>query len=66
MDERERLEAGDEWTTKALLLGAELHIDVPPYGTLWVACIPGGKEFFGVTQALACRKLVRSIVGDVI
>jgi hypothetical protein len=67
VDERETPEAGDEWTTKALLLGAELHLD-RGYGhfMLWAAKVPGGKEFYGVTQARACRKLVRSFTGDAI
>lgn len=62
----EHPEAGDEWTTKALLLGAELSIDQSVWGIFWAAKIPGGKEYFGVTQARASRKLVRSIIGDVI
>jgi hypothetical protein len=58
-------DAGDVWTTKALLMGAELYID-RGYGgyTVWAAKIPGdAKWFFGVTQARACRKLVRYITG---
>ena len=67
MDEREKPDAGDEWTTKALLLGAVIELDDSIWGRLWAARVPGlTVDYFGVTQARACRKLVRSIVGDVI
>jgi len=58
-------DAGDEWTAKALLLGAELEVDSSVWGTLWRARVPGvnGAVCFGVTQARACRKLVRYITG---
>ena len=59
-------EAGDDWTTKAQLLGADIDIDHSVWGIFRAAKIPGGKEYFGVTQARASRKLVRSIIGDVI
>jgi len=59
-------EAGDEWTTKALLLGAELKIDFSVWGVLWQASIPGHGMYFGTTPARASRRLVRSIIGDII
>lgn len=60
----ERPEAGDEWTAKAMLMGVVLKLDYFTTATLWVAHIPGQtKNFYGVTQARACRKLVRSITG---
>ncbi len=65
MDERERPEAGDEWIAKAMLLGATFRMDLSLRGALWAVKVPGGHEYFGVTQARACRRLVRSIVGDV-
>lgn len=58
-------EAGEEWIAKALMLGATLHLDVSVWAVLWTAKLPGGKKYFGVTQARACRKLVRAIVGDI-
>lgn len=61
----ERPEAGDEWIAKAALLGATLRYDISIWGTLWAARTPAGKEYYGVTQARACRKLVRAIVGDI-
>jgi hypothetical protein len=57
-------EAGDEWIAKAMLLGAVLERDKGYGGTgLWAAFIEGGKPYLGVTQARACRKLVRAITG---
>lgn len=57
----EHPEAGDEWTAKAILLGAEFYVDYSVYGNLWVARLPGKKkQYFGVTISRACRKLVRS------
>lgn len=61
----ERAEAGDEWTAKAMLLGAEIAIDQSVWGVLWKAYLPvdGARVFYGATEARACRKLVRSITG---
>ena len=59
-------EAGDEWTAKAMLMGVELVLD-NSYGALaplWAARIPPGKFYYGVTQARACRKLVRAVLRE--
>lgn len=61
----EHPEAGEEWIAKAALLGATLRSELSVWGRLWAAKVPGDKEYFGATQARACRKLVRSIIGDV-
>ena len=57
--------AGPEWVTKALLLGAVIDTDPGHAGfALWAVRMPdSGKRYFGVTQARACRKLVRAITG---
>jgi hypothetical protein len=62
----ERPEAGDEWTAKAMLMGAELKLDTGYAGiaVLWAARIPPGKFYYGVTQARACRKLVRAVLRE--
>ena len=59
----ERPDAGNEWIAKAMLLGAELQIDISVWGRLWGVRLPGGEMYFGVTQARACRKLVRAVLG---
>jgi hypothetical protein len=61
----EHPKAGEEWVAKAALLGATLRMDYAyGYFMLWAAKLPDSeREFYGVTQARACRKLVRSITG---
>lgn len=65
MPHDERSDAGDEWTAKALLMGATLRFD-RGYGSymLWAAELPGKVDvpYYGVTQARACRKLVRAVL----
>lgn len=57
-------EAGDEWVAKALLIGAVIELDLSVWGTLWAAHLPAAqKTCYGVTQARAARKLIRSITG---
>ena len=59
----EHPEAGDEWTAKAMMLGAELYVDLYIV-SMWAAHMPGDKKrYYGMTQARACRKLVRAITG---
>lgn len=63
MPHDEHPNAGDEWTAKALLMGATLELDRGMY-MLWVARLPGKVDlpYYGVTQARACRKLVRAVL----
>ena len=65
VNERERPDAGEEWIAKAALLGAtDMGVEFSVWGRLWVVSGPDNKPYYGVTQARACRKLVRAIAGD--